>query len=371
MRDESKPIRLCQPVFDDADRARIDDVLRTGMLVQGRYVAEVEAALSDLLGVAVVACNSGTAALHLSLLARGIGPGDEVIVPGFTWPSTAHVIVQVGATPIFVDVEPERCALTYDAVERAFTPATRAVIPVHLFGIPAPIEPLVAWAHERGVDVIEDAACALGTRLDDGTLAGTVGTLGCFSLHPRKSVTTGEGGFIAVRDVSLERSLRAWRNHGQVVGDDGVRFAYPGLNYRLPELSAAIGVGQISRFPELLAARRTLATRYLASLSTIEGVRIPDGVAHPGNSLQSFVIDVGARRDAVLRGLRARGIECTIGTYAVVSQPFYMRTLRLPAERYPCAMALMDHLLTLPLHPSMSASDVDRVCAGVRDALLS
>lgn len=360
-------IRLCAPVFDAEDRRRIDDVLDSGMLVQGRYVGEFEAALAARLGCEVVACNSGTAALHLALLALGVGPGDEVLVPAFTWPSSAHVIVHVGATPVFVDIDPDTLAMRPDAALAAATERTRAVMPVHLFGLPCPMRALRAAAAERGWHVIEDAACALGTTLDDGTHAGLAGDIGCFSLHPRKIVTTGEGGFCTTSDRRLADGLRAFRNHGMVRGDDSVRFEHFGLNYRMPELSGALGVGQAAQLDGILASRRALARTYLEALDELDAVEVPAGLCDPGAVHQSFVVYApdAATRATWMAGLREADVETTIGTYAVTDQPCYIERFGVTPSDFPNAQRAADSLMTLPLHPGMSHDDVRAVVAAL------
>lgn len=197
-------IRLSHPSFEPRDLERIAEVLASGMLIQGKMVAETEALASRFLGAEVVACSSGTAAVHLALMALDLRPGDEVILPTFTWPSVANCVVREGATPVFVDMDPATLSPSVAAVEAALTPATRAVIAVHLFGLAAPVLEMAAMLSRRApsVRLIEDAACAIGTRVGDA-LAGTIGWVGCVSLHPRKIVTTG-------RVVCWSRAMRSW-----------------------------------------------------------------------------------------------------------------------------------------------------------------
>lgn len=361
-------ITLCAPTFDAADRARVDAVLASGMLVQGEMVAAFEAALRAYLGVEVIACSSGTAALHLALLALDLQPGDEVLVPAFTWPSAAHAVVQVGATPVFIDIDPQTLNLDPSLLERARTARTRAVLPIHQFGVPAPMAEVMAFANEHGLRVVEDAACAIGTRCD-GELAGTIAEMGCFSFHPRKVITTGEGGAVTTSDPALATRLRSLRNHGQ--GGEGLtRFTDAGLNYRMPEVCAAIGITQAEQVGAIVDQRRAMAQRLTAALADVAGVSVPSGVRDPGNNVQSYVVslDDPRSRDAFMAGCAERGVQTTIGTYAVVAQPIF-RQHGVDPGHYPHATAAMDRLVTLPLHSAMTDDDVDRVAAVVADTL--
>lgn len=366
-------IRLAAPTFDEADRARIDEVLRSGMLVQGRYVAEFEALVSQWMGIGTLACSNGTAALHLALLALDLRAGDEVIVPAFTWPSTAHVIVQAGARPVFVDIDPETLNLDPDAMLAAITPQTRAILPVHLFGIPAPMTAVMQAAAPAGLAVIEDAACAIGTICDDGRLAGTIGTIGCFSLHPRKIITTGEGGLLTSRDPEILARLSRLRNHGMIATDGGIRFVDAGLNYRLTELGGALGIGQMGQLDFILQRRRALGRYYLEQLASLDAIRVPGGLGDAGNTFQSFVVDVDRpeRRTTIMAKLAAAGIPTTIGTYSVTDQPIYRDLFGLRGEDFPSALHAARALMTLPLHQHMVESEVDQVVAALRNATTS
>jgi dTDP-4-amino-4,6-dideoxygalactose transaminase len=336
------------------------------MLVQGKMVGELEGELERVLGVPAVACQSGTAALHIALQVLGIGPGDEVVVPAFTWPSAAHVVVNVGATPRFIDIDPATLNLDPALLESVVTAKTKLLLPIHQFGIPAPMDPIMEIARSRGIRVVEDAACAIGTRCSSG-LAGTIGDLGCFSFHPRKVITTGEGGAVISGDPELLEKLRIWRNHGQDPERGLHRFVACGINYRMPEVCAATGIGQLERFESILSHRRTLGRRYIAALDTVDGVRVPAGVQASGNNFQSFVVDVGAdRRDVFMKRLLEQGVQNTIGTYCVPEQPAW-RAHGVDPGAFPHASAAMRRLVTLPLHHGMSEADADHVVQVIRN----
>lgn len=367
-------IRLSQPTFDARDLARISEVLSSGMLVQGRMVAETEARAGSFFGAEVVACSSGTAAIHLALMALDLRPGDEVIVPAFTWPSVAHCVVREGATPVFVDMDADSLSPGVAQVEAALTPATRAVIAVHLFGLAAPVEEMANMLARRAPEVrlIEDAACAIGTRVGD-RLAGTVGWVGCVSLHPRKIVTTGEGGLLVTNDANLARRLRRLRNHGMEPGGEAMTFLDAGLNYRMNELSGALGIGQMEQLTSIIESRRLLGLHYLRLLEGSSVVRVPRGWQLEGSVFQSFVVwwRGAAPRAEVMRRMRALGIETTIGTYSCVEQPFYQGRSRVSPAEVPVATAGARELLSLPLHPKMERAEVEQVVAALQSVELA
>jgi dTDP-4-amino-4,6-dideoxygalactose transaminase len=303
------------------------------------------------------------------MMALDLQAGDEVIVPAFTWPSTAHVVVQAGGVPVFVDVDPETFALRVEDVVALLTSRTRAVIPVHLFGAPAPAVELAKELERRapGVKLVEDAACAIGTR-DQGRLAGTIGWLGCISLHPRKIITTGEGGLVVCGDPALARRLKRLRNHGMEPADGVMTFLDAGLNYRLTELGGALGVGQMRRLPAILARRAELGRYYLSRLAEVPGIEVPTAWSDPGAVFQAFVVrwTGAAPRAELLASLRGLGIECTIGTYSCVEQPYYREGWGTDPSRFAGATRLARQAVSLPLHPGMGEHDVDTVVAALR-----
>ncbi|MFT4703149.1 MAG: perosamine synthetase [Bradymonadia bacterium] len=360
-------IRLCEPSFDDADRARVASVLDSGMLVQGRLVADFESVLSARFGAPVVAVSNGTAALRLAMQALEIGPGDEVLVPGLTWPSAASVALLLGASVRVVDVDADTLCSTAEHFADAIGPKTRAIVAIHQFGIPAEIAEIRVLADAHDLRLIEDAACAIGTVCGDRE-AGLWGDLATFSFHPRKVVTTAEGGAIVCRDEMLVDRLRCLRNHGQSSQPSLLRFTEPGGNHRMSELNAAIGLGPLSRLDETLRRRRMLAAQLIESIDSLSGVSVPAGVRNPGYNVQSFVVrlDAGRDREAVLAGLRKRGVECTIGTYSIAQQPAFGAAL---PSLTPVSWQAMHDLITLPLHEAMSTADVSSVASALADIL--
>jgi perosamine synthetase len=343
-------IRLAWPDLGEAELAAVAEVFQSGQLTMGPKVAEFEAALAEACAVEhAVAVSSGTAALHLAVLALGIGPGDEVVVPAYTFPATANVVAMAGARPVLVDVDPGTMNVRPEAVADAVTERTRAVLVVHLFGRPARWEEIEAAVPAR-VQLLEDAAGALGARRG-GRSCGGLGRLGCLSFHPRKIVTTGEGGAVTTNDGELAEAIRSMRHHGW----RGTDLPAPGLNYRLPDVLCAVGSSQLGRLESLLVERERLAAAYTERLAGV--VETP--AADPGDrhGLQAYVVQLD-RRDEALDALHEAGIQAQIGTYALH---------RLSAYRdqgsFPGADASYERALALPFHNRLTDDDVERVAA--------
>jgi dTDP-4-amino-4,6-dideoxygalactose transaminase len=352
-------IRLIIPEIGDEEVQAVADVLLSGYLVQGRHVERFEQQVAAYVGVKhAIALSSGTAALHLALAALEIGPGDEVIVPDFTFPATANVVALLGATPVLVDIDPATFNVRTDQILPVISPRTRAILPVHLFGQPADMQPILDLAASHGLAVVEDAACALGA-LYRGRPCGALGTMGCFSFHPRKVITTGEGGMVVTDDDALAGRLRLLRNHGMAPQAQGVSFVMAGFNYRMTDFQGAMGVVQMTRLEGIVQRRMALADLYQRALATAPRLTRPvaiDGVRH---IWQSYVVllDEQVDRAAVMTRLRAQGIETTIGTYAVSAQPVFAA----PGRQLPGSLRAFQHGLCLPLHSRMTASDVEEV----------
>jgi dTDP-4-amino-4,6-dideoxygalactose transaminase len=350
-------IRLAFPELGEEELAEVAAVLETGQLTMGPKVDEFEALLADAAGTAhAVAVSSGTAALHVAVLALGIGAGDEVLVPAYTFPATANVVALAGGRPVLVDVDPVTMNVDPTDAARRMSTRTKALLAVHLFGRPARLEEL------PDVPVLEDAAGALGAA-HRGRPCGSLGRLACFSFHPRKIVTTGEGGAVTTDDAALAERARSLRHHGWSPSDAYDDMPAPAFNYRISDVLCALGIPQMRRLDELLAAREAIAAGYAERLAHLDVVlpRVDDGDRH---GLQAYVVQVD-RRDEVMAGLRAEGIGCQIGTYALH---------RLGAYRdqgpFPGADAAFERALALPLHGRLTESDLDRVAAAL-DKLVS
>lgn len=344
-------MRLGRPDVGEAELAEVAAVLESGMLTMGPKVAELEAELARLCDVEhALVVSSGTAALHLAVLALGLEPGDEVLVPAYTFPATANVVALAGLRPVLVDVDPETMNLDPARVEPGRR--TRAVMPVHLFGRPARLEELPG-----GLPVLEDAAGALGARRR-GRACGGLGLLGCLSFHPRKIVTTGEGGAVTTNDGAIAAAVASMRNHGwrTTVPAD---MPAPSFNYRLSDILCAVGIPQARRLDELLAARTRVAAGYAERLRDLPALlpRADDGDVH---GWQAYVIQVDDR-DRVLSALRAEGIEAQIGTYALHLLAPYR-----DQGDFPGATRVFGRALALPFHSRLTETDLDRVAEALR-----
>jgi len=364
-------MRLCIPFTDDRELEEIAQVLSTGYLTQGPKVAEFERLIGELLGSRYnFAMSSCTTALHLALVALDIGPGDDVLVADFTFPATANVVVQQGARPILVDVDLNTYTISADDLEAHITPQTRAIIPVHAFGLAANMNAVMAIAHRHDLRVIEDAACALTARCHN-QICGTIGDLGCFSFHPRKSITTGEGGMIVTNNEDLAQRIALLRSHGGVRGEFYFQFEAAGFNYRMSDIQAAVGVAQMRKLEWIMTRKRELAAQLSVMLSAVNGVTPP--IEPPGyfHTYQSYVVmlDKAVERDEVIAAMRRRGIETTLGTYALHTQPFFQKTYGYAAGDLPHSFTIFRHSLTLPLYPQMTSIDVEQIVTALAESL--
>lgn len=347
----SEPIRLARPDVGETEVAALAEVIASGQLTMGPTVAEFEAAIARAVGTAhAAAVSSGTAALHLALLALGIGPGDEVLVPAYTFPATANAVALCGARPVLVDIDPDTFVLDPASVAAAVSPRTRAVIAVHLFGRPVPWEALQT-AVPQDVLLLEDAAGALGARYR-GTPCGALGVAGCLSFHPRKIVTTGEGGAVTTDEAALDAAVRRLRHHGWAAPGE---MPSPGLNYRLSDLQCAIGIPQLARLEGLLQARARVAGWYTERLEgLVQTPGVDEGDRH---GWQAYVVQLD-RRDEALAGLREAGIEAQIGTWALHRLAPYR-----DQGPFPGADRAFARALALPFAAAMSEDEVERVAS--------
>ncbi len=374
-------IRLTIPSIEADDLAAVREVLATGFLVQGPRVAAFERALAEYLGVRhAIAVSNCTAALHLALLALDVRPGDLVIVTAYSYTATANVIELCAAQPVFVDIQPDtfnmapdRLAETLErlAATRAALGRVRAILPVHTFGQPADMPAIMAIADRYGIPVVEDAACALGARLA-GRPAGAWGALGCFSFHPRKAITTGEGGLIVTDRDDLAWRLRALRNHGQDPDAAGPDFVMPGFNYRLTEFQAALGLTQLAKLDRIIAARRERADRYdqLLAGSAVQPPAVAPGAVPV---YQSYVVllppAAAAGRGDLIGRLRREGIETTIGTWHMPMTTYFRARYGYRPGDFPVTDDVFARSLTLPLHETLTAEEQAQVVGRLHDAL--
>lgn len=375
-------IPITRPYFDDAEKAAVVGPLETGWVVQGPNVAEFERLFAEYTGAAhALATSSCTTALHLALAALGVGPGDEVIVPAFTFVASANAVEYQGATPILTDIDLDTFSIDVEQIEGRISERTRAIMPVSLFGLSADMKPVMELAERHTLYVVEDAACAIGARYE-GAHAGTLAHLAAFSFHPRKAITTGEGGMLITQNAEWAADAAARRSHGGTVSDlarhEKGAFALPdhnelGYNYRMTDLQGAVGVAQMAKLVWVIQRRQELAHRYDDALSGLEGVSTPYVPPRCEHAYQSYVLLVGdeARlgRDDLARELLARGISVRQGTHAVHIQGFYRDKYDLVPEDFPVSFYADRHSLTLPLFPAMTDEEHAYVVEQVRDLM--
>jgi dTDP-4-amino-4,6-dideoxygalactose transaminase len=371
-------IPIMRPWLGPEEQLAMADVLASGWIAQGPKVAAFEGSMCTALGAAhAVATTSCTTALHLALYALGVGRGDEVVVPSLSFIATANAPRYVGARPVFADVDLETQNVTRETVERALSPATRAVIVVHQAGMPADVEAIEAVCIPRGVAVIEDAACAIGSTYRGRPVGG--GKLVALSFHPRKLLTTGEGGMLLTPDAALARRLRRLREHGMAVSAHErharttvvlEEYVELGFNFRMTDLQAAVGLAQLAKLDAMVAERRRLADAYRAALAGVPGLVLPSDPPHGTTNYQSFVIRLeevlGVDRDAVMQQLLDQGIATRRGIMAAHLEP---ACAGLPAPALPVTERLTRRSLILPLFHAMCEDQLERVAEALKQAV--
>jgi len=353
-------IPAAKPIIGDDERAAVDRVLRSGMIAQGPEVAAFETEFSRhfRLGRPSVAVNSGTSGLHLGLLAAGVGPGDEVIVPSFTFAATGNSVALTGATPVFVDIEPRTFSLDPAAVEAAITPRTRGVLPVHLYGHPARIRELEAITRRHGIALYEDAAQAHGASLD-GRPVGSFGEFAMFSLYPTKNMTSGEGGIVAAANDEIARNVRLLRNQGMEMPYEN---EVVGFNARMTDIHAAIGRVQLTKIDDWTQARQANAAFLDAELTGVIVPPVEEGAVHV---YHQYTIRVPEDRDAFVKALREEhlvgsGVYYPIPNHRLPSLARYAESLNLPVTEQSAR-----EVVSLPVHPSLSRADLERIVSAV------
>jgi perosamine synthetase len=365
-------LRLADHRFGPDVLAGVEEVLASGQLTLGPRVAEFEQAVAAHVGVAhAVAVSSGTAALHLALVGLGIAPGDEVVLPDFTHPATGNVVLHRGARPVLVDVDPGTYNLDVGALERALTSRTRLVIAVDLFGLPADYPALEKVLEPRGIAILCDAACSLGAELS-GESPSRRGEAAIFSFHPRKILTTGEGGMIVTDNPGLATRLARLRNHGFERRGDQAVFHELGFNYRMSDVLAVLGSAQLPNLTEIVDRRNYLARLLSARLEPLEGIRAPacpaEGV-RPTFQAYVAVLDEEVDRGRFIAALADKAIESTIGTYALHAQPSFRDVCGTEPGDVPVSWMLAQRSVALPLHPRLSEADILWIAEAVSSAL--
>ena len=376
----TRRIAISAPVTGEEEWQACREPLLSGWLTQGPQVAAFEKAFAERHQVAhAIAVSSCTTALHLALAAVGVGPGDEVIVPAFTWVATANAVLYCGAIPVLADVDRTTYNIEVASVARKVTPRTRALIAVHLFGRCAEVDALRAVL-PPGVALIEDAACAAGAAWQ-GRPTGTLGTVAAFSFHPRKSVTTGEGGMVTTNDAQIARRVDQMRNHGAAVSEEqrhrGPRpyllpeFDVLGFNYRMTDLQGAVGRVQLRKLDTFIDERARWAAWYRDALGGIPWLHLPDEPRGMRHGWQAFVTYVDpqrapAARNDIMQRLEQQGIATRPGTHAVHMLAYYRERFGLTADELPGARDCAEQTMAIPLHNRMSAEDYQYVADCLR-----
>lgn len=359
-----KNIPLAAPDIRLEDIKAVELVLKSGMLVQGQKVLELEQALAQYLGVAeCIATTNGTSTLHLSLIAERVGPGDEVIVPAFSYVATANVVEMTGATPVFVDIDIRTFNIDVHRIEQAISERTKAIMPVHEFGLMSDMDAIMNIAQRYDLKVIEDAACALGAEYKDKK-AGTIGLCGSFSFHPRKAITSGEGGVVSTNDIHLAKRLRTLRNHGIGETECGTGFVAAGLNCRMTDFQAALLISQLGRFHQILEKKEQLAKLYFGNIRNplITLPTVPEGYIHTWQTFH-VLLDESIEQNYFLRYLKENGIGSNYGAQCIPAQVYYKNKYQLNAPVcFPNAYRAYKKGLALPLYEKLDFKEVEYIC---------
>jgi perosamine synthetase len=373
-------IPFALPYLDDEEVEAVGEVIRSNWVSQGSRVKDFESALSEYVGARFgIATNSCTSALHLSLLLSGIMPGDEVICPSFTCMATANAIHHVGAAPVFVEIDPRTFNLDPAYVKDAITPRTRGIMAVHQIGLSAEMDELVRIADEHDLVIVEDAATALGGEYK-GKRIGSLGSPTCFSFHPRKVITSGEGGMITTDDEAFAEKARIVRAHGASISDLDRHFAkgtiyaaYPvvGYNYRMTDMQGVMGVIQMKKLPFILQRRHEICQTYdrlLKDIDEVETPYVPEEMVH---SYQSYLIrfkpEYRIDRDGMIRQMAERGIACRHGIAPLHKEPYYLD--RLGKMHLPITEQVSRETMFLPLYPTMNEDEIDYVVSNLKDLI--
>jgi len=352
-------IKISEPILGEEEKKAVIDVLDSGQLSQGEKVRQFEELFAQYIGTKyAIALNSGTAALHLALIANGIGEGDEVITSPFSFVASASAILMSKAKPIFVDIEEDSFNINPYLIEKKISDKTKAVIPVHLFGYPSDMEKINEIAKKNNLIIIEDACQAHGAKIGNKNV-GTFG-IGCFSFYPTKNITTGEGGMITINDEKIDELIRKLRNHGSQI-----RYHHDilGYNYRMTELSAAIGIAQLKKL-EFFNSRRIENALYLQKKLKIPGIIIPKLKPGYRHVFHQFTIRVTKKykmtREELIKKLKQSGIECGIYYPIPIHKQALFKKLGYD-EELPVCEKITKEVLSLPIHPSVSKKDLNKI----------
>jgi len=369
---EVRVVRLSPPEVLNSDIHLVSKAIRQKQLSQGTFLNKFELGLQKVLDVNhVMTVSSCTTGLQLILSGLNLQTGDEVIVPNFTFPATINTVLQERLQPVLVDIDIETFCMDVDSFKAAIGPKTKAAIVVHAFGHPAAMKEIMKIAANVGIYIIEDAACAIGSKID-GRPVGSFGTASAFSFHPRKVLTTGEGGAVVTNDSSLAEKLKVLRSHGGVRGQSYMTFIKPGFNFRMSDINAALGLAQLPRLSRVIKRRNSAAEQYQLLFANFDKVTTPKVAKGIQHTFQSYVVLLSPNldRDQVIVFLRSKGIETTLGTYALSEQPAYRQLAQTPVGLDKSVFAFK-HSLALPMSSSTTKRDRRRVVKMLREAIYS
>lgn len=381
--DEKKSLKMipvAKPWFSEEETRQVAEALSSGWVAQGPKVKAFEKGVAEYVGVPyAIAANSCTSALQLGLEVLGVGPGDEVIIPSFTFIATANSVMHCGAKPVFVDIDPETYNINPELIEKAVTSRTKVIMPVDQIGLPADLDAIRAIASKKGIPILEDAACALGSEYN-GRKVGGISDISCFSFHPRKLITTGEGGMITTSNSVLAEACRVKVSHGASISDLArhqssrvvfEEYGVTGHNFRMSDLQAAVGLAQLVKLQEILKRKRFFAERYNAAFGLIPEIAVPIEPQGLKTNFQSYMIRIQSTakmsRDEIMQELLEKNISTRRGIMAIHLEPAYQKisgTVSLPeTER-----AFLETMI-LPLYAEMTVEEQDRVIDGIKQAL--
>jgi perosamine synthetase len=361
-------VPLAFPSINKKDIENVCNVLQTGQLIQGSKVQALETAVAAFIGTKfAVTVSSGTATLHLALLSLGVGAGDEVVIPAFSYVATANVVELVGAKPVFVDIHPDTFNIDPTRIKAAITPHTKVLMPVHEFGYPADMDQIMEIANAHGLPVIEDAACAFGSEWN-GCKVGAWGNIGSFSFHPRKAVTSGEGGMLATNDSDLAKFFRIMRNHGIDNSTGTMDFVAAGFNYRMTDIQAALVIGQIKRLEKIIVKRNEIVSRYDEELHP-HFFKKPKPPLRGRTTWQSYhiVLNNNVNQSGFLAYLSDKGIGANYGAQCIPIQTYYRKKYKYSNQDFPEAYRAFRQGVVLPLFDSMTEKQLSYVIETVNN----
>ena len=356
-------IRLSKPIFNKKIIKVISEILDSGNLVNGPISKQFEHNLNNYFKTKnSIVVSSGTAALHLALISLGITKEDEVIVPAFSYIATANVVENVGAKPVFVDINLNQLCMNLDEVRKKINHNTKAIIVVHEFGNMCDLEELSKICKKNRIKLIEDAACSFGSKYNN-KLTGLFGDISCFSLHPRKILTSSEGGIIVTNKMKYFNFIKSYKNHGQIIKNHNIQFNLPGLNYRLSEIQSALGIEQLSTIKNKISYRRKIAKIYDSYFSNNENIKITKELKKSFSNYQSYhiLLKNHSTRNKLKKFLFHNKIESNVGAQAIPLQEYYKKKYKIKHNDFPNAIKVFKNGLVIPIGEHISIEQTNMI----------